>query len=91
MIVVGEPLVSRELARLALERLAELALDLDRARLALLEEGGVVGEDERDPAQPAKLRDRPDPAGVLWARRSWFAIDGYRLLVQEVFLPESHP
>jgi chorismate-pyruvate lyase len=23
----------------------------------------------------------------LWARRSWFAIRGRRLLVQEVFLP----
>jgi chorismate-pyruvate lyase len=33
-------------------------------------------------------RDLPDG---LWARRSWFAIDGDRLLVQEVFLPESHP
>jgi chorismate--pyruvate lyase len=36
------------------------------------------------------LRDRPDPPPLLWARRSWFAIDGDRLLVQEVFLPESH-
>jgi chorismate--pyruvate lyase len=36
------------------------------------------------------LRDRPDPPLLLWARRSWFAIDGDRLLVQEVFLPESH-
>jgi chorismate lyase len=36
------------------------------------------------------LRERPDPPGVLWARRSWFAIDGDRLLVQEVFLPEAH-
>jgi chorismate--pyruvate lyase len=36
------------------------------------------------------LRDRPDPPPFLWARRSWFAIDGDRLLVQEVFLPESH-
>ncbi len=26
----------------------------------------------------------------LWARRSWFAIEGDRLLVQEVFLPEAH-
>jgi chorismate-pyruvate lyase len=25
----------------------------------------------------------------LWARRSWFAIDGDRLMVQEVFLPEA--
>lgn len=36
------------------------------------------------------LRDRPDPPARLWARRSWFEIDGDRLLVQEVFLPESH-
>ncbi len=36
------------------------------------------------------LRGRRDPPPVLWARRSWFAIDGDRLLVQEVFLPEAH-
>ncbi len=36
------------------------------------------------------LRDRSEPPDGLWARRSWFAIDGDRLLVQEVFLPESH-
>jgi len=36
------------------------------------------------------LRERPDPPATLWARRSWFAIAGDRLLVQEVFLPESH-
>jgi chorismate lyase len=36
------------------------------------------------------LRERRDPPPALWARRSWFAIDGDRLLVQEVFLPESH-
>jgi chorismate lyase len=36
------------------------------------------------------LRDRSDPPGLLWARRSWFEIEGDRLLVQEVFLPESH-
>jgi len=36
------------------------------------------------------LRERPEPPAFLWARRSWFAIDGDRLLVQEVFLPESH-
>jgi len=35
------------------------------------------------------LRERRDPPDELWARRSWFAIDGDRLLVQEVFLPES--
>jgi chorismate lyase len=37
------------------------------------------------------LRARRDLPDELWARRSWFAIDGDRLLVQEVFLPESHP
>lgn len=36
------------------------------------------------------LRERRDPPAALWARRSWFAIDGDRLLVQEVFLPEAH-
>jgi chorismate lyase len=36
------------------------------------------------------LRERPDPPPALWARRSWFAIAGDRLLVQEVFLPEAH-
>ncbi|MGH8129583.1 MAG: chorismate--pyruvate lyase family protein [Steroidobacteraceae bacterium] len=36
------------------------------------------------------LRERRDPPPALWARRSWFAIDGDRLLVQEVFLPEAH-
>ena len=35
------------------------------------------------------LRGTVDPPAELWARRSWFAIDGARLLVQEVFLPES--
>ena len=32
---------------------------------------------------------RADPPSALWARRSWFAIDGDRLMVQEVFLPEA--
>jgi len=36
------------------------------------------------------LRERQDPPAALWARRSWFAIEGDRLLVQEIFLPESH-
>ncbi len=36
------------------------------------------------------LRERCDAPEALWARRSWFAIGGDRLLVQEVFLPESH-
>ena len=35
------------------------------------------------------LRQSADPPAELWARRSWFAIDGNRLLVQEVFLHES--
>ena len=35
------------------------------------------------------LRQTTDPPAELWARRSWFAIDGARLLVQEVFLPEA--
>ena len=35
------------------------------------------------------LRESPAAPAELWARRSWFAIDGFRLLVQEVFLPES--
>lgn len=35
------------------------------------------------------LRDRRDMPPDLWARRSWFAIEGDRLLVQEVFLPEA--
>ena len=34
------------------------------------------------------LRRHADPPPSLWARRSWFAIDGARLMVQEVFLPE---
>lgn len=36
------------------------------------------------------LRDRRETPEALWARRSWIAIGGDRLLVQEVFLPESH-
>ncbi len=36
------------------------------------------------------MRERDDPPPLLWARRSWFAIAGDRLLVHEVFLPESH-
>lgn len=35
------------------------------------------------------LREGAPPPPELWARRSWFAIDGNRLLVQEVFLPEA--
>lgn len=37
------------------------------------------------------LRDRREAPAALWARRSWFAIGGDRLLVQEVFLPDAHP
>jgi chorismate--pyruvate lyase len=36
------------------------------------------------------LRERAAPPPHLWARRSCYAIEGARLLVQEVFLPESH-
>lgn len=36
------------------------------------------------------LRERAELPQQLWARRSWFAIDGDRLLVQEIFLPEAH-
>ena len=35
------------------------------------------------------LRLVANPPAELWARRSWFAVDGSRLLVQEVFLPEA--
>jgi chorismate--pyruvate lyase len=53
---------------------------------------------ERGPLEFARLtaraalfhrawRQAADPPAELWARRSWFAIDGARLLVQEVFLP----
>ncbi len=35
------------------------------------------------------LRQSAEPPAELWARRSWFALDGARLLVQEVFLPEA--
>ena len=37
------------------------------------------------------LRETVAPPAELWARRSWFAIDGNRLLVQEVFLPGVPP
>ena len=54
---------------------------------------------ERGPLEVASLPpDHPlaaralDSAGLtsqaLWARRAWYAIDGNRILVQEVFLPE---
>jgi chorismate--pyruvate lyase len=55
---------------------------------------------ERGPLEFARLtpgvalfhrawRHSADLPAALWARRSWFAIDGARLLVQEVFLPEA--
>ncbi len=70
-------------------------------RAALGERLAAVPGLERGPLEFARLvpgdslyehalRERRDPPAALWARRSWFAIDGDRLLVQEVFLPESH-
>jgi chorismate--pyruvate lyase len=70
-------------------------------RAALGERLAAVAGIERGPLEFARLapgdalyqralRDRREPPGSLWARRSWFAIDGDRLLVQEVFLPEAH-
>jgi chorismate--pyruvate lyase len=70
-------------------------------RAALGERLAAVPGLERGPLEFARLvagdrlyhralRDRPDPPTSLWARRSWFAIAGDRLLVQEVFLPEAH-
>jgi chorismate--pyruvate lyase len=70
-------------------------------RAALGERLAAVPGIERGPLEFARLaaadrlygralRARRDPPAALWARRSWFAIGGDRLLVQEVFLPESH-
>ena len=70
-------------------------------RAALGERLAAVPGIERGPLEFARLvagdrlyhralRERADPLASLWARRSWFAIAGDRLLVQEVFLPESH-
>jgi chorismate--pyruvate lyase len=70
-------------------------------RAALGERLAAVAGIERGPLEFARLvagdrlyrralRDRHDPPAALWARRSWFAIEGDRLLVQEVFLPEAH-
>jgi chorismate lyase len=70
-------------------------------RAALGERLAAVPGIERGPLEFARLvegdrlyqralRERRDPPAVLWARRSWFAIEGDRLLVQEVFLPEAH-
>ena len=69
-------------------------------RAALGERLAAVPGLERGPLEFARLvngdrlyhralRERADPPAALWARRSWFAIAGDRLLVQEVFLPES--
>lgn len=70
-------------------------------RAALGERLAAVPGLERGPLEFARLvagdrlfqralRERPDPPVFLWARRSWFAIESDRLLVQEVFLPEAH-
>jgi chorismate--pyruvate lyase len=70
-------------------------------RAALGERLAAVPGLERGPLEFARLvpgdalfqralRDRAAPPAALWARRSWFAIAGDRLLVQEVFLPEAH-
>ena len=70
-------------------------------RTALGERLAAVPGLERGPLEFARLvagdrlyhralRERSDPPASLWARRSWFAIAGDRLLVHEVFLPESH-
>jgi chorismate--pyruvate lyase len=70
-------------------------------RAALGERLAAVPGIERGPLEFARLiagdrlyqralRERRDPPAALWARRSWFAIEGDRLLVQEVFLPEAH-
>ena len=70
-------------------------------RAALGERLAAVPGLERGPLEFARLvagdrlyhralRERSDPPASLWARRSWFAIAGDRLLVHEVFLPESH-
>ncbi len=69
-------------------------------RAALGERLAAVPGLERGPLEFARLgprdrlfhralRDRDPLPSSLWARRSWFAIDGDRLLVQEVFLPET--
>jgi chorismate--pyruvate lyase len=70
-------------------------------RAALGERLAAVPGLERGPLEFARLvagdrlyqralRERADPPASLWARRSWFAVAGDRLLVQEVFLPEAH-
>ena len=70
-------------------------------RTALGERLAAVPGIERGPLEFARLvpgdrlyrralRERREAPPGLWARRSWFAIGGDRLLVQEVFLPEAH-
>lgn len=70
-------------------------------RAALGERLAAVPGIERGPLEFARLvegdrlyhralRARGENPAALWARRSWFAIEGDRLLVQEVFLPEAH-
>ena len=70
------------------------------ARSALGERLAAVPGLERGPLDFARLvagdhlferalRERRESPDALWARRSWFAIEGCRLLVQEVFLPEA--
>jgi chorismate lyase len=70
-------------------------------RAALGERLAAMAGLERGPLEFARLaassalyrratRERRDAPAALWARRSWFAIAGDRLLVQEVFLPEAH-
>jgi chorismate--pyruvate lyase len=70
-------------------------------RAALGERLAAVPGIERGPLEFARLvdsnhlyqralRERQGGPAALWARRSWFAIEGDRLLVQEVFLPEAH-
>lgn len=67
-------------------------------RAALGERLAAIPGLERGPLEFARLtaraalfhrawRQATDPPAELWARRSWFAIAGARLLVQEVFLP----
>jgi chorismate lyase len=69
-------------------------------RAALGERLAAMPGLERGPLEYARLvaanrlyrraiRERRDAPPTLWARRSWFAIAGDRLLVQEVFLPEA--
>ena len=60
--------------------------------------GGVAGLERgpfefatlppQHPLAARALRARSGAPDVLWARRSWFALGGRRLLVQEVLLPE---